>query len=144
LTFAISCFNYFIIITSGTEKIFHFRFQTIMLFKNKELMKNIGLHPFAAFAFIAVDMMLFGSDIIVVGWFISCIIGLMLIIPCTLIQKWAYHDSWSVAVSKGVILGILTAIPTPLPSFITGISGILGLIGNSRNILPEDKNKLSE
>jgi len=122
-----------------------------MLVKNKNLLKTIGLHPLAAFAFIAVDMMLFGSDLLVVGWIISCIIGILLIIPCTLIQKWAYHDSWGVAVSKGLILGILTAIPTPLPSFITGVSGLLGLIGSTSEknqitpkeikVAPEDSEK---
>jgi len=41
-------------------------------------------------------------------------------------QKFSFGDNWAVAIAKGLFIGILTAIPTPLPGLITGGGGLLG------------------
>ncbi len=46
-----------------------------------------------------------------------------------LIQKYSYGDSWPLAWAKSMLVGLLTAIPTPLPSFLTCGWGVMGFIG---------------
>ena len=105
----------------------------------RQLLKKIGLHPFVAFALIVVDMMLFGTDITIIAWWISVVVGVMLIPPSILLQRFAYKDDWNVAIAKGIIVGILTGIPTPLPAIVTGLGGVLGLIGATNdNIQKKD------
>jgi len=98
----------------------------------KTLIHKIGLHPLVALGMLGVDWMLFASDLTGVGWALSCAVAAGLVIPCVLAQKYAYGDDWGTAIAKGMMVGILTAIPTPLPSVITGAGGILGLIGASK------------
>ncbi|MCX6985551.1 MAG: hypothetical protein NT118_12510 [Lentisphaerae bacterium] len=95
----------------------------------KNLLKLLGLHPLVAFGMIVVDMMLFAPDCTGVGWLVSCAVAFVLTFPCILVQRFAYGDHWGIAIGKGMIVGILTAIPTPLPALVTGTSGVLGLIG---------------
>ena len=102
---------------------------------NKHIIHKIGLHPLTAFGMLAVDWMLFSADSTGVGWLISCMVAAVLVIPCILIQRYAYKDDWSIAIAKGVIVGIITAIPTPLPAIITGVGGIMGAIGSSKQNL---------
>ena len=92
-------------------------------------MRAFGLHPAVALAVIIVDWMLFGSDITVVGWGLSCAVAMALTVPCVLFQRYAYQDNWGLALAKGIFIGIITAIPTPLPSLLTGAGGLLGLVG---------------
>jgi hypothetical protein len=77
---------------------------------------------------IVIDIMLVAADLATAAT-VSVVVGLLLTIPCVLLQRYAYKDEWGVAVGKGFIVGILTAIPTPLPSIMTGIGGIAGAIG---------------
>jgi hypothetical protein len=70
--------------------------------------------------------MLFGPDATGVGWAVSVIVAATLTIPCIIAQRFAYKDSWTIAIAKGFLIGILTAIPSPLPAFITGGAGLLG------------------
>lgn len=77
---------------------------------------------------VVVDIMLTAADLVTLAT-VSVVVGLILTIPCTLLQRYAYKDEWGVAVGKGLIVGILTAIPTPLPSIVTGAGGIAGAIG---------------
>lgn len=54
------------------------------------------------------------------------------------------RDKWGLAIGKGLFVGLLTAIPTPLPSFITAIGGMIGtvaLITDSRSSSVHEKNK---
>jgi hypothetical protein len=77
-----------------------------------------GLHPLAALMLITVDWVLFGEEIITggAGWLISLPVGLALGLATIKIQKHAHKDETSVATAKGVVAGILTAIPAPLSS----------------------------
>lgn len=92
------------------------------------VLRQLGLHPLVAFAMVIVDIMLTAADLMTVAT-VSVIVGLILTIPCTLLQRYAYKDEWGVAVAKGLIVGILTAIPTPLPAIVTGAGGVAGAIG---------------
>ncbi|MBN1863308.1 MAG: hypothetical protein JW808_00240 [Victivallales bacterium] len=102
---------------------------------NKYTLHTLGLHPLVALGMIVVDLMLFGPDATGVGWMVSCSIAAVLTAPCIIMQRYAYKDSWLVAISKGVILGVITAIPSPLPSLLTGIGGIAGFLRP-----PDDRN----
>lgn len=94
-----------------------------------------GLHPLSALGMICVDIMLFGADATGVGWLVSCSVAVALTIPCILIQRYSYNDNWGTAVGKGMIIGILTAIPSPLPAIITGAGGVLGTVGAVKGLL---------
>jgi len=96
------------------------------------LAKTMGLHPLVAIAMILVDLMLFPSDATPVTWIVSVAVALALVIPCVLMQRFAYKDTWAVAISKGMIVGVLTAIPSPLPSIATAAGGVAGLIGAAK------------
>lgn len=92
------------------------------------VLRQLGLHPLVAFAMVVVDLMLVASDLATAAT-VSVLVALVLTIPCILLQRYAYKDEWGVAVGKGLIVGILTAIPTPLPAIVTGAGGIAGAIG---------------
>ena len=90
-----------------------------------------GLHPLCAAALVTIDCMLFGGEIGSGGLLtlLSFMVGIGLIVPATLVQRFAYRDGWMLSFAKGVIVGILTAIPTPLPSALTIALGVTGMIG---------------
>lgn len=92
------------------------------------VLRQLGLHPLVAFAMVVVDVMLVASDLATAAT-VSVLVALVLTIPCVLLQRYAYKDEWGVAVGKGMIVGILTAIPTPLPAIVTGAGGLVGTIG---------------
>lgn len=101
--------------------------------------QKFGLHPLGALAFVCVDMMLFGADMTIVGWLISIPVGFLLFIACLLLQRFSYKDDWGTSVAKALIVGVLTAIPTPLPAIVTGMGGILGAIGAAKGLLMEPR-----
>ncbi len=88
-----------------------------------------GLHPLVGFGMFAVDWMLFGIDTVTfeVGLIVTIPVAIALSIPCALIQKYSYHDDWGAAIGKGLLIGVLTAIPVPLPSVVPLIGGGLGV-----------------
>jgi len=104
-----------------------------------------GLHPLVGFGMVVVDLMLFGpeSASLFITWPISIAVATALTIPCLLIQKYGMREQWRLAIGKGALVGILTAIPTPLPSIITLIGGTLGtvaLLADSRSSSVDEKN----
>ena len=91
----------------------------------------VGVHPAAAAGVVAVDSMLFGTAVATlgVGWVASVPIGVVLCIAVTLIQhRGSPQDDLGLAVGKGIIIGILTAIPTPLPSALVAGAGTAGAV----------------
>ena len=91
----------------------------------------IGIHPAAAAGVVAVDSMLFGGTIATggIGWIVSVPIGLALGIAVTLIQhRGSPQDDFFHAVGKGILIAILTAIPTSLPSAFVVASGTAGAV----------------
>ena len=91
----------------------------------------LGLHPLVAFGMIAADMMLFGGEAATagVGLAVTIPVALALAIPCILLQRYAFKDTWGAAFGKGMMVGVLTAIPFPIGSPLTIAGGILGLRG---------------
>lgn len=81
--------------------------------------QKFGLHPVAAMGLFVVDWMLFGEEVASggVGWVISLPVGAMLGFAAILIQRHAYKDEMAPALAKGLLVGLLTAIPAPLSSF---------------------------
>ncbi len=106
-----------------------------------KFLQTVGLDPLVAFTVVAIDFMLFAPDSTGVGWVISCIVGLLLVLPCTLLQRFSFGDKWLAAFAKGVIVGILTAIPTPLPSVVIFSVGVAGLLSqfNRKQLPPAGK-----
>lgn len=94
----------------------------------EKLSRSFGLHPLVGFGMFAVDMMLFGGEVMTAEliWPITVGVGLALTIPSILIQRHSFGDTWGAAVGKGLLIGVLTAIPTPLPALIPLLGGALG------------------
>ncbi len=94
----------------------------------------IGVHPLVAFGMCAVDTMLFGSSEALTGMgalVVTIPVGIALAIPCILLQKYASKDHWGAAIGKGLMVGILTAIPFPIGTLPMIGLGILGLRGRA-------------
>lgn len=96
----------------------------------------MGLHPLVGFGLFAIDWMLFAGEGATFGgsWIVSIGVAIVLTIPCVLIQKYGFKEGWGLAIGKGMMLGLLTAIPTPLPSVVPFVGGALGtvaLLGNN-------------
>ena len=98
--------------------------------KLARLCQLFGLHPLVAFGMLAVDFMLFGGEgaSLGVSWPISVAVAAALTVPSILLQRSVYRDSWGAAAGKGILIGVLTAIPTPLPSIIPLLGGVAGTV----------------
>lgn len=92
--------------------------------------QTLGLHPLTTVVLFAVDWMMFGGEVMTVGigWTVSILVSFVLGFGVFLTQKHIYKDDHETALAKAVMLALLTAIPTPLPGFLTAPSGFLGLI----------------
>ncbi|MBK8251263.1 MAG: hypothetical protein IPK82_01160 [Polyangiaceae bacterium] len=98
------------------------------------LVKTLGLHPLVAFGMFACDWMLFGGEASSagVGLALTIPIALALTIPSVLIQRFTFRDSWGAALGKGLMVGVLTAVPMPLGSPVTLAGGVIGLFGKGK------------
>jgi hypothetical protein len=94
----------------------------------KKICYLFGLNPLAAAGMVTADLMLFGGEASTLGasWPISVCAAIPLSLACVLIQRFSTKDPWAMAIGKGLLVGVLTAIPTPLPSILTTASGFLG------------------
>jgi hypothetical protein len=88
-----------------------------------------GLDPRIAFLTVVVDTMLFGSEIATAGLstVLSVPVGIGMGLITYKVQRHWYGDDRESAIIKGLVVGLLTAIPTSLPGLLTIPSGILGL-----------------
>lgn len=93
-----------------------------------------GIHPTIAFVALIVDLMLFGGELATAGALLPVSIGAGAVLGYItyLAQRKWYGDDKESALIKGLILGFLTAIPTPLPSILSIPSGIVGLVHSLR------------
>jgi hypothetical protein len=94
-----------------------------------------GLDPRIAFLMFVVDMMLFGGNVLTMGLLLPVSIGsgLVLAFVTYRAQRRWFGDDHDAALIKAAIVGLLTAIPTPLPAVIYVPSGILGFITRLRS-----------
>jgi hypothetical protein len=110
--------------------------------KLKLFSQTLGLHPLTAMGLFVIDWMLFGEEVATagVGWLISLPVGVLLGLIAILIQKHVYKDETMPAVAKGLLVGLLTAIPAPLSSL-----GILPMAGFGLiRILSSKQRRLTE
>ena len=93
-----------------------------------------GVHPSIAFLALMVDLMLFGGEVATLGALLPVSIGagFVLGIITYLAQRRWYGDDNESASIKALIIGLLTAIPTPLPAVLYIPSGIVGLVHKLR------------
>ena len=98
------------------------------------LARSLGLHPLVAFGMFAADWMLFGGEASTggIGLAVTIPVALALSIPSALIQRYSYGDGWGAAIGKGLLVGVLTAIPMPIGSPVTLAGGVLGLLRPKR------------
>jgi hypothetical protein len=97
-----------------------------------------GIDPRVAFLTVIVDMMLFGVETATVELstiFVSVPVGIVLAVIAYRAQMKWYGDDRETALIKGLTLGLLTAIPTPLPAILYIPAGIVGLFHNVRRKL---------
>ncbi|TXI24144.1 MAG: hypothetical protein E6Q61_05425 [Nitrosomonas sp.] len=89
-----------------------------------------GIHPFIAFFTLCIDHMIFAGEAATFGMSLP----LSLVVSSAVgyatykgQQAW-YGDSADSAKTKAIVLGILTFVPTPLPSYAYISLGFLGLL----------------
>jgi hypothetical protein len=88
-----------------------------------------GIDPRIAFLTFIVDLMLNAEEFATMGllWPLSLLAGIVLgFIAYRAQMKWYGDDSES-AMIKAVMLALLTAIPTALPSVVYGTAGLIGM-----------------
>jgi hypothetical protein len=88
-----------------------------------------GLDPRIALLTVVVDTMLFGGQLATLGasTMVSVPAGIVLGLITYRAQRHWYGDDRESAMIKAFMVGLLTAIPTSLPGFLTIPSGIIGL-----------------
>jgi hypothetical protein len=96
---------------------------------NKRFSQLFGLDPRIAFVTLIVDVMLNAGDLASMGLLfpVSVAAGVVLGYIVYKGQMNWYGDDKESARIKGIILGLLTAIPTPLPELLYIPAGLLGL-----------------
>jgi hypothetical protein len=89
-----------------------------------------GLDPRIAFAALIVDMMLNAGDVASMGMLlpVSILAGAVLGYVAYRAQINWYGDDPESAKIKAIVLGLLTAIPTPLPELLYIPAGVVGLV----------------
>lgn len=93
-----------------------------------------GLDPRVAFLTLVVDMMLNAGDLLSMGLLVPVSIAAGIVLGYVVYRaqiNW-YGDDKESARIKAVILGLLTAIPTPIPEILYIPAGILGLFHGFR------------
>lgn len=100
-----------------------------------------GLDPRITFLTFLVDMMLFGTGAATFG-LATLVLSLPAGVILGVISYWAqmkwYGDDRESAMIKAAILGLLTAIPVPIPKLVYLPSGVVGLF---HYVLGRKKNK---
>jgi hypothetical protein len=98
--------------------------------KSRGFAQVFGLDPRIAFLTFIVDSMLFGGSLLSLGLLIpvSLAAGVGLgFVTYRAQMKW-YGDDRESALIKGAIVGLLTAIPTPLPVAVYLPAAVLGIV----------------
>ncbi len=96
--------------------------------------QTFGLLPSVAMLTLAVDTMLFGAEVGTLGAIlpISCAAGVGLGVITYLSQKRYFGDDPQAAFIKALILGGLTALPSPIPWALFFPAGVVGFVHNRR------------
>lgn len=95
-----------------------------------------GLHPAIAFFIILVDAMASAVDVATLGisvpvlWLIAAIFSSVIVFMGQ--KKW-YGDDQETSFIKALMVGVLVALPSPFPSFLTVPSAVVGAVQIFRN-----------
>ena len=95
----------------------------------KGFAQTFGLDPRVAFVTLIVDLMLNAGEVASLGVLVPASIAAGAVVGYITYKaqmKWYGDDSESAKI-KAVVLGLLTAIPTPLPAILYVPSGLVGL-----------------
>jgi len=94
----------------------------------KGFSQKFGLHPGMAALTLAVDSMLFATELVGVGLLLSVPVSAAVgLLTYRAQQKWFGDDADSAAI-KGGCVALLTAIPTALPCWLYLPAGFIGLL----------------
>lgn len=89
---------------------------------------TFGLHPAIAALALAVDWMVFSTELIGIGLLLSVPVAASVgLLTYRAQQRWFGDDADSAAI-KGGILALLVAIPTAFPSWLYLPAGFIGLL----------------
>lgn len=104
--------------------------------KSRGFLQLFGLDPRIAVLTFVVDTMLFGGTVVSFGLLIpiAMIAGVVLGLITYRAQIRWYGDDREAALIKGCIIGLLTAIPTPLPVLLYLPSAVIGLLNRARQL----------
>lgn len=93
-----------------------------------------GLHPIPAVMTLAVNAMMFGAEVASLGALFPAALAAAVVLTFITYraQKKFYGDDHEAALIKALAVGLLTAIPTGLPAFLTVPSGVVGLVQTLR------------
>jgi hypothetical protein len=89
-----------------------------------------GLDPRVVVLTTVVDTMLFSGQLLTLGTSLPLSVpaGIVIGVIAYKAQRHWYRDDRESAIIKGLIVGLLTAIPTSLPGFLAIPSGVIGLV----------------
>lgn len=99
--------------------------------RERSWLQAISVHPLVALGVVGLDAMLFGGELATTGLgtvLLAPVAGVAVFLATLLVQRRTCQDSWGEAAGKALILGVLTAVPTPLPAFVTAALGGAGLL----------------
>lgn len=98
------------------------------------LAQTFGLDFRIALIAIAIDTMLFAGEVATLGALVvlSAIVGGVFGFITYKAQRSWYGDDHDGALIKALMMGLLTAIPTPLPAFLYVPAGLLGVVKKLR------------
>jgi hypothetical protein len=94
------------------------------------LAQMFGLDPRAAVLTVIVDLMVFGADtfslemLLPLGVAVAAILGYIVY----RLQRSSYGDDKQSAITKGLIIFLLTAIPVPLSPILAIPAGVIGIV----------------
>ncbi len=94
------------------------------------LAQVFGLSPQAAFLAVLVDMLVFTGDTLSLETLLPLGIGIAAVLGLIVyrIQRHSYNDDHNTALTKALIVGLLTAIPVPITPFFAIPGGLLGIV----------------
>jgi len=97
---------------------------------SRGLAQIFGLAPQAAFLTVVVDLLVFAGDtfsletLLPLGIGVAAVLGLIVY----RIQRKSYNDTHDAALTKALIVGLLTAIPVPITPLFAIPGGLLGIV----------------
>jgi len=96
--------------------------------------QSFGLHPGMAFLTLVVDSMVFGGTLVSGGLLLPVAFGAAAVLGIIvyMAQRAWYGDDDRNALIKALIVGLLTAIPSPLPYVLFVPAGLLGFFRRKR------------